>query len=63
MALPFILLIAIVAALIGFMYFRTGKQRGKSSDGGDGGGAFFSYDSDSHCNDSSGDCGGDGGGD
>ncbi|MBU0593483.1 MAG: hypothetical protein KKH74_07095 [Gammaproteobacteria bacterium] len=54
MALPFILFIAALAALIGFLYFRTGKQRSK---GNDGGGAFFSFD-----NDSGGDCGGDGGG-
>ncbi|MBU1732403.1 MAG: hypothetical protein KKE21_13805 [Gammaproteobacteria bacterium] len=46
--------IAALAALIGFLYFRTGKQRSK---GNDGGGAFFSFD-----NDSGGDCGGDGGG-
>ncbi|MBZ0105489.1 MAG: hypothetical protein K8H84_07640 [Sulfuricella denitrificans] len=59
MALSFVLFMAALAGLIGYLYFRTGKKR---VDGSGENGAFLTYDSDSHCNDSGGDCGGDGGG-
>lgn len=62
MSLPFILFVAALGGLLGFMYIRAGKRRGKGSGGNGGDGGFFSHDSDSLCDDSGGDCGGDGGG-
>jgi hypothetical protein len=62
MSLPFILFVVALAGLLGFLYIRAGKQRKKDSGGNSGDGGCFSIDSNSHCNDSGGDCGGDGGG-
>lgn len=62
MSLPFILFVATLAALLGFLYIRAGKQRGKDNGGSGGDGGLFFHDSDSHCDNSGGDCGGDGGG-